>query len=162
MLIHCRRSSTLPSKQPGEGPRARGQARFGLAMSALARIRSCFQQLDRAPEAPGLDAVMDKRRGPPASADRTSRHPSKCWRAARSVRTVRFLLSPLGPHLPGRIPGRVAPRSADAAQIRGLLRRRSVRRRCPRLARRLLAARFPRAYLDLNREPYELDPELVA
>ena len=26
----------------------------------------------------------------------------------------------------------------------------------------LLSARFPRAYLDLNREPYELDPELVA
>ncbi|MGL4396091.1 MAG: N-formylglutamate amidohydrolase [Hyphomicrobium sp.] len=26
----------------------------------------------------------------------------------------------------------------------------------------LIAARFPRAYLDLNREPYELDPELVA
>lgn len=25
----------------------------------------------------------------------------------------------------------------------------------------LLSARFPRAYLDLNREPYELDPELV-
>src|SRR5262245_63275078 len=24
----------------------------------------------------------------------------------------------------------------------------------------LLAARFPRAYLDVNREPYELDPEL--
>ncbi len=26
----------------------------------------------------------------------------------------------------------------------------------------LLSARFPRAYLDLNREPYELDPELVS
>ena len=26
----------------------------------------------------------------------------------------------------------------------------------------LISARFPRAYLDLNREPYELDPELVA
>ena len=25
----------------------------------------------------------------------------------------------------------------------------------------LLAARFPRAYLDVNREPYELDPELI-
>src|ERR1700742_676198 len=25
----------------------------------------------------------------------------------------------------------------------------------------LISARFPRAYLDLNREPYELDPELV-
>lgn len=25
----------------------------------------------------------------------------------------------------------------------------------------LLSARFPRAYLDLNREPYELDPELI-
>ena len=24
----------------------------------------------------------------------------------------------------------------------------------------LIAARFPRAYLDVNREPYELDPEL--
>ncbi|MBX9682643.1 MAG: N-formylglutamate amidohydrolase [Hyphomicrobium sp.] len=26
----------------------------------------------------------------------------------------------------------------------------------------LISARFPRAYLDLNREPYELDPELVS
>jgi N-formylglutamate amidohydrolase len=26
----------------------------------------------------------------------------------------------------------------------------------------LLSARFPRAYLDLNREPYELDPELIS
>jgi len=26
----------------------------------------------------------------------------------------------------------------------------------------LIAARFPRAYLDVNREPYELDPELIA
>lgn len=25
----------------------------------------------------------------------------------------------------------------------------------------LIAARFPRAYLDLNREPYELDPQLI-
>lgn len=29
-----------------------------------------------------------------------------------------------------------------------------------RLGAPLIAARFPRAYLDLNREPYELDPEL--
>src|SRR5690606_24611046 len=26
----------------------------------------------------------------------------------------------------------------------------------------MIAARFPRAYLDVNREPYELDPELFA
>ena len=26
----------------------------------------------------------------------------------------------------------------------------------------LIAARFPRAYLDVNREPYELDPELFS
>lgn len=31
-----------------------------------------------------------------------------------------------------------------------------------RLGAPLISARFPRAYLDLNREPYELDPELVA
>lgn len=31
----------------------------------------------------------------------------------------------------------------------------------PKLGAPLLAALFPRAYLDLNREPYELDPELV-
>lgn len=31
----------------------------------------------------------------------------------------------------------------------------------PALGAPLLAALFPRAYLDLNREPYELDPELV-
>jgi N-formylglutamate amidohydrolase len=31
-----------------------------------------------------------------------------------------------------------------------------------RLGAPQIAARFPRAYLDLNREPYELDPELVA
>jgi N-formylglutamate amidohydrolase len=30
----------------------------------------------------------------------------------------------------------------------------------PRLGAPLLAARFPRAYLDVNREPYELDPRL--
>jgi N-formylglutamate amidohydrolase len=30
-----------------------------------------------------------------------------------------------------------------------------------RLGAPLISARFPRAYLDLNREPYELDPELV-
>ncbi|AGK59041.1 N-formylglutamate amidohydrolase [Hyphomicrobium denitrificans 1NES1] len=34
---------------------------------------------------------------------------------------------------------------------------------CPvaELGAPLISARFPRAYLDLNREPYELDPELV-
>lgn len=31
----------------------------------------------------------------------------------------------------------------------------------PNLGAPLIAALFPRAYLDLNREPYELDPELV-
>jgi N-formylglutamate amidohydrolase len=31
-----------------------------------------------------------------------------------------------------------------------------------RLGAPLLAARFPRAYLDVNREPYELDPELFS
>lgn len=30
-----------------------------------------------------------------------------------------------------------------------------------RLGAPLISARFPRAYLDLNREPYELDPELI-
>lgn len=30
-----------------------------------------------------------------------------------------------------------------------------------RLGAPLIAARFPRAYLDVNREPYELDPELI-
>lgn len=30
-----------------------------------------------------------------------------------------------------------------------------------RLGAPLLAARFPRAYLDVNREPYELDPQLI-
>lgn len=32
----------------------------------------------------------------------------------------------------------------------------------PKLGAPLIAARFPRAYLDVNREPYELDPELFA
>lgn len=32
---------------------------------------------------------------------------------------------------------------------------------CATLGAPLLSARFPRAYLDLNREPYEIDPELV-
>ena len=32
----------------------------------------------------------------------------------------------------------------------------------PRLGAPLLAARFPRAYLDVNREPYELDPAMFA
>lgn len=31
----------------------------------------------------------------------------------------------------------------------------------PQLGAPLIAARFPRAYLDVNREPYELDPELI-
>ncbi len=30
----------------------------------------------------------------------------------------------------------------------------------PEFGAPLIAARFPRAYLDVNREPYELDPEL--
>jgi len=33
-------------------------------------------------------------------------------------------------------------------------------RRCPPYQVARLAARFPRAYVDVNREPYELDPEL--
>lgn len=32
----------------------------------------------------------------------------------------------------------------------------------PELGAPLLAARFPRAYLDVNREPYELDPKMFA
>lgn len=32
---------------------------------------------------------------------------------------------------------------------------------CAALGAPLLSARFPRAYLDLNREPYEIDPDLV-
>src|SRR5579862_3916344 len=32
----------------------------------------------------------------------------------------------------------------------------------PRLGAPLLAARFPRAYLDVNREPYELDPAMFS
>lgn len=32
----------------------------------------------------------------------------------------------------------------------------------PSLGAPLIAARFPRAYLDVNREPYELDPELIS
>jgi N-formylglutamate amidohydrolase len=40
-----------------------------------------------------------------------------------------------------------------------LLRRRAVRAGGG-LGAPLIAARFPRAYLDVNREPYELDPEL--
>lgn len=34
-------------------------------------------------------------------------------------------------------------------------------RACASLGAPLLSARFPRAYLDLNREPYEIDPDLV-
>lgn len=33
---------------------------------------------------------------------------------------------------------------------------------CVRLGVPLIAARFPRAFIDVNREPYELDPELFA
>ena len=53
-----------------------------------------------------------------------------------------------------------APRPADAAPLGGRVRRRTVRCRCVALGAPLLRARFPRAYLDVNREPYELDPQM--
>ena len=62
---------------------------------------------------------------------------------------------------PARFLRAVAPEPALPAQVRGLLRRRAV---LPVAAEGvpLIAARFPRAFLDVNREPYELDPELFA
>ena len=58
------------------------------------------------------------------------------------------------------LPRRLAARRRGAAALGGRLRRRAVRRR--RRARRAAddGAHFPRAYLDVNREPYELDPRM--
>ena len=86
---------------------------------------------------------------PSSSSRRVSRRLRSC--CARRIR---------GAFIRG-IPEAIQTRSADAEEIRGLLRRRPVRGRS-RAGRSLIAARFPRAYLDVNREPYELDPELFA
>ena len=63
---------------------------------------------------------------------------------------------------PGRFPRRFAPRPADLAALRGQLCRRDLRCRLPSSARRCVAARFPRAYLDVNREAWELDPAMFS
>ena len=76
---------------------------------------------------------------------------------ARTAGTGRILLAAFRAHLSQGVPGGFPARSAYPAQIRGLLRRRAVRAG-GRPRRPLIAARFPRAYLDVNREPYELDP----
>ncbi|MCX7900033.1 MAG: N-formylglutamate amidohydrolase, partial [Methylocystis sp.] len=64
--------------------------------------------------------------------------------------------------------GRVYPASfLDAAALDGWTLRRSedayvdeLFGAAPALGAPLIRAKFPRAYLDLNREPYELDPKL--
>ena len=66
--------------------------------------------------------------------------------------------------------GRIYPRAFLAAsRLRGLMLRKSedcyvdeLFAAAPRLGAPLIAARFPRAYVDVNREPFELDPELFA
>ena len=80
---------------------------------------------------------------------------------ARAGGAVRLLVAPFGPHLSGRIPGRVAPRSAAPCANPRTASSIELFAGVAPLGAPLIAARFPRAYLDLNREPYELDPELV-
>lgn len=66
--------------------------------------------------------------------------------------------------------GRIYPRAfLDAVRLDAMALRKSedcyvddLVASIPSLGAPLLAAQFPRAYLDVNREPYELDPELFA
>ena len=53
----------------------------------------------------------------------------------------------------------LAARPADPAPLRGLLRRRAVQGVVAR-GFPLMRAHFPRCYVDVNREPYELDPRM--
>ena len=48
----------------------------------------------------------------------------------------------------------------DAAPLRGFLRRRAVLWAWSRRGHPLMRAHFPRCYVDVNREPYELDPRM--
>ena len=75
---------------------------------------------------------------------------------------ARVQLAPFRAHLSRRLPAVVAARRRFAAPLRGRLRRRAVRRRASSRGAPLLQALFPRAYLDVNREPYELDPRMFA
>lgn len=66
--------------------------------------------------------------------------------------------------------GRIYPQAfLQASRLKGLTLRKSedcfvdeLFSSAPRHGAPLLAARFPRAYVDVNREPFELDPELFA
>ena len=62
--------------------------------------------------------------------------------------------------LSARLPGRLAARSRDAAPLGGFLRRRADPRRACARGYPLMRAHFPRCYVDVNREPYELDPRM--
>lgn len=111
-----------------------------------------------APEARGLDAVMDK---PEHPGEDIALHAS--FRLARPhVQSVPFVFS--SPHSGRNYPAeflaasRLDPqtlRKSEDCFVDDLFSG------MPALGAPLLAALFPRAYLDLNREPYELDPELV-
>ncbi len=67
-----------------------------------------------------------------------------------------------GSMLPRPFPRRLAPRQGRHPPFRGYLCRRAVHAGAVRLGAPLLKANFPRAWLDVNREPYELDPKMFA
>ena len=90
--------------------------------------------------------------------DPSSIRPSTC--SSRRLAAPLVLNSPhSGALYPQRLPRGLAARCADAAPLRGCFRRRVVPPACA-LGAPLLRARFPRAFLDLNREPFELDPQM--
>ena len=60
-----------------------------------------------------------------------------------------------------RAPSCASPaRPRDAAPLGGLLRRRADRSAWSQRGYPLMRAHFPRCYVDVNREPYELDPRM--
>ena len=85
--------------------------------------------------------------------------PSRLLRPQEQLAPVVFARRIRAASIP-RLPGGLPARSAHVAQVRGLLSSMSCSSPWSTLGAPLIAARFPRAYLDVNREPYELDPEL--
>ena len=77
-------------------------------------------------------------------------------------RAVRALLAALGTHLPARASSSCRASTRTRCANPRIASSTSCSRAWPRSGVPLIAARFPRAFLDVNREPYELDPELFA
>ena len=86
--------------------------------------------------------------------------PPSRWRAGELAAPLVFNSPHSGRVYPSAFLASFQARRADAPPLRGRLCRGAVRLR-ERARRPLLYAHFPRAYLDVNREPYELDPALI-